>query len=292
MSESSETAVRCGLTWAARFEAQAFVLMARELTLPPRYFTLEQVAALTKQADEMEEHVRTDLEGWVQSLDAGDMPFETVIGPGPADRAILRAIDVIKPDLVVMGTHGRSGYNRFLMGSTAEKVIRQIVTPTLVIREGCRQLQKGDIGKERIDVRRILCAADDSRTTGTHVKTVLEVARSFGADVTVLHSLETPGWFRNGVDAARDESLRRLEGYVAEQAGGVKVKILVREGPAYQRILDQALEDETDLIVVGGRRPGGEYPVFGSTAVRVMRHATCPVLALPEQGWAGATIPV
>jgi universal stress protein F len=58
----------------------------------------------------------------------------------------------------------------------------------------------------------------------------------------------------------------------------------VREGPAYQKILDCALEAEADLVVVGGRRPGSDYPVFGSTAVRVMRHAACPVLALPERG--------
>jgi len=140
MSEISGTAVRCGLAWAAGFKAKAFVLMARELTLPPRYFTPEQVATLTRQADEMEDEVRADLEGWVKGLDVGGVPFETVVGPGPADRAILRAIHVIKTDLVVMGTHGRSGYNRFLMGSTAEKVIRQIATPTLVIREGCRRL--------------------------------------------------------------------------------------------------------------------------------------------------------
>jgi len=280
----SGAALRCGLAWATRFKAQAFVLMARELTLPPRYFTPEQVAALTRQADEMEDQVRLDLEGWVKSLDVEGVPFETVIGPGPADRAILRAIDVIRPDLVVMGTHGRSGYNRFLMGSTTEKVIRQIAVPTLVIREGCRRLMKGGPAAGTIEIHRILCAADDSKTTGANVAAVAEIARSFGADVTVLHSLEAPGWLSGGVNEAREEVTRRFKAHVATDAADLRVKILVREGPAYQRILDQALEDEMDLIVVGGRRPGSEYPVFGSTAVRVMRHATCPVLALPGRG--------
>jgi len=132
MSEISGTAVRCGLAWAKRFGAKAFVLAARELALPPRYFTPEQVAALTRQADEVEGEVRADLEGWVKGLDVGGVPFETVIGPGPADRAILRAIHVIK------------------------------------------------------------CAADDSKVAGTNVAAVAEMARSFGADLTVLHSLRTP----------------------------------------------------------------------------------------------------
>jgi nucleotide-binding universal stress UspA family protein len=281
MSEIAGAAVRCGLAWAARFHAKAFVLMARELTLPPRYFTSEQVAALTRQADEVEEQVRSDLASWVKSLDAGGVPFETVVGPGPADRAILRAIHVIKPDLVVMGTHGRSGYNRFLMGSTAEKVIRQISTPTLVIREGCRRLVRGAPAAGRLEIRRILCAADDSKFTGTSVAVVAELARSFGADVIALHVLETPKWLSGGVGAARERATRRLTDHVAAHAADLRVNILVREGPAYQKILDCALEEEADLIVVGGRQTEGEYPVFGSTALRVMRHAACPVLALP-----------
>ncbi len=284
MSEISATAVRCGLAWAARFKAKAFVLMARELTLPPRYFTPEQVAVLTRQADEMEDQVRSDLESWVKGLNVGGVPFDTVIGPGPADRAILRAIHVIKPDLVVMGTHGRSGYNRFLMGSTAEKVIRQISTPTLVIRQGCRRLLRGEPAAGTIELRRILCAADDSKLTGTNLAVVAELARNFEADLTVLHSLEAPGWLSGGVNEARDEVMQRLKAHVAAHAADLRVKILVNEGPAYQRILDSALEEEADLIVVGGRRPGGEYPVFGATALRVMRHAACPVLALPERG--------
>lgn len=281
MSEISGTAVRCGLAWTARFNAKAFVLMARELTLPPRYFAPEQVAALTRQADEVEDQVRSDLVSWVKSLDVGEVPFETVVGPGPADRAILRAIHVIKPDLVVMGTHGRSGYNRFLMGSTTEKVIRQISTPTLVIREACRRLLRGNPAAGTIDVRRILCAADDSTLSGTNVAVVADLARSFGADLTVLHSLEVPGWFSGGVHQAREEATRRLKAHVAAHAADLRVDLVVDEGPAYQKILEHALETEADLIVVGGRRPGGELPVFGSNAVRVMRHAACPVLALP-----------
>lgn len=281
MSEISGTAVRCGLAWTARFNAKAFVLMARELTLPPRYFTPEQVAALTRQADDVEDQVRSDLVNWVQSLDVGEVPFETVVGPGPADRAILRAIHVIKPDLVVMGTHGRSGYNRFLMGSTAEKVIRQISTPTLVIREACRRLLRGNPAAGTIDVRRILCAADDSTLSGTNVAVVADLARSFGADLTVLHSLEVPGWFSGGLRQARDEATRRFKAHVTAHAADLRVDLVVDEGPAYQKILEHALEAEADLIVVGGRKPGGGYPIFGSTAVRVMRHAACPVLALP-----------
>jgi nucleotide-binding universal stress UspA family protein len=82
---------------------------------------------------------------------------------------------------------------------------------------------------------------------------------------------------------AREEARRRLDELVGTQAADLHVDVVVTEGPAYRGILQQATREETDLIVVGGRRPEGELPVFGSTAIRVMRHAPCPVLAFPAQ---------
>jgi nucleotide-binding universal stress UspA family protein len=283
MSDLSRIAVRCALAWARRFGAKAFVLAARELTLPPRYFTAEQIATLTQQAERAGNQVRADLEEWVQGIGVPDTPFEAVVGPGPADRAILRAIEVVQPDLVIMGTHGRTGYSRFLMGSTTEKVVREIAIPLLTVREGCRRLVTGEGEATPLEIRRILCAADVPKETGANLTTVAELAQSCGAEVTVLHSLEIPGWLSSVPPNAHEEARRRLEGLGDLHAGELKFKVVVTEGPAYQRILEQAAREETDLIVVGGRRPGGDFPVFGSTAIRVMRHAPCPVLALPLQ---------
>jgi hypothetical protein len=65
MSELSGIAVRCGLNWARQFQAKVFVFSARELDLPPRYFTPDQMAALTRQAEAAEDQLRADLEAWV-----------------------------------------------------------------------------------------------------------------------------------------------------------------------------------------------------------------------------------
>jgi nucleotide-binding universal stress UspA family protein len=170
------------------------------------------------------------------------------------------------------------------MGSTTEKVIRQIPVPLLTVREGCRRLALGEGEATTLDIRRILCAADLPRGTGTNLATVAQLARVFGAEVTLLHSLEVPSWLRLAPPGAEVAAGRGLEELVADHAPDVKVKITVTEGPPYQRILEQAGTEETDLIVVGGRQAGGDLPVFGSTAIRVMRHAPCPVLALPGGG--------
>jgi nucleotide-binding universal stress UspA family protein len=284
MSELSRIAVRCAWAWARRFGAKIFALSARELILPPPYFTADQIATLARQAEVAEDQARTDLWRWVAEIGVKDVEVAAVVGPGPADRAILRAIEVIQPDLVIMGTHGRTGYSRFLMGSTTEKVVREIPISLLTVREGCRRLATGEGGATPLEIRRILCAADVPKETGANLATVAELARHFGAEVTVLHSLEIPGWLSSVPPDARKEASRRLEGLGDLHAGDLKVRVVVTEGPAYQRILEQAAREEADLIVVGGRRPGGDLPVFGSTAIRVMRQAPCPVLALPGRG--------
>jgi nucleotide-binding universal stress UspA family protein len=281
MSDVSRIAVRCGLHWARQFQAKVHVLLARELSLPPRYFTPDQIAALTRQAESVEDQVRADLESWVGEIGVGDLAVEAVVSPGPADRTILRAIEVLRPDLVVMGTHGRSGYNRLLMGSTTEKVVRAAALPLLVVREGCRRLVSGEGSSARLEIRRILCAADVPREAGANLAAVAELARTFRAELTVLHSLEIPGWLTAVPPSVREEVERRLAEQVRLHAPDLRVNPVVREGPAYRRILEQAERDSPDLIVVGARHPQGGLPVYGSTSIRVMRHAPCPVLALP-----------
>jgi nucleotide-binding universal stress UspA family protein len=280
-SEVSRLALRVGLTWAERFGAKLYVLSARELTLPPRYFTPDQNEALTRQMVAAEDQVRADLERWVAEVNEGGVPVEVVVGPGPADRAILRGIEIVRPDLVVMGTHGRSGYSRFLMGSTTEKVVREIPVPLLTVRENAPRWMTSPTDRADSGVRRILCAADAPKQTGDSLATVAELARAMGAELTVLHSLELPAWMPSAPSSVREDAERRLRELIAVHASELKTKVVVTDGPAYQRILEQASLEGADLIVVGGRQAGGPAPVFGSTAIRTMRQAPCPVLALP-----------
>ena len=281
MSDVSRRAVLTGLAWAKVFGAKVYVLSARELSIPPRYFTPDQVAALTRQGEQAEDQVRAELEQWVAEMNSEGVAVEAVVGPGPADRAILRAVEVVRPDLVVMGTHGRSGYNRFLMGSTTEKVVRKIPVPLLVVRcvEPHNLLPVG--GKDDMGVRRILCAADAPKEVGSNLPIVFALARTFKAELTVLHNLEAPSWMASIPTEVRTEVERRLKDQIEAQGAGLSLKVVISEGNASQQILDQAARDGVDLIVVGGRQPTETTPAFRATAIRVMRQATCPVLALP-----------
>jgi len=241
-SPFSRVAVRCGLIWARQFGAKAFVLFAREGMPPPRYFTPSQMPALVSQAERAEDELRADLQNWVTEIGVTGVPVEVVVGPGPADRAIRRAVEALQPDMVVMGTHGRTGYNWFRMGSTTESVVREIVVPVLVVREGCRRLPIGEGEITRLQLRRILCVTDAPDMSDPNVAFATGLVTSIGAAVTILH---------------------------------------VTAWSASQWILDQAALDGSDLLVLGGCRSREVPPAFGPTCIRVIRHAPCPVLILP-----------
>jgi len=283
LSEISAAAVRTALAWARRFDAELLVLSAVEHDLPPRYFTPEQIAGLMRQVRTGEAQARAELEAWVGGLGGPPVPFEAVTGPGPADQAILRGIEVIRPDLLVMGTHGRHGYSRFLMGSTAEKVVRQASIPILVIRGEAPPLPDGKIP-------RILCAADSPLAPGPSLPMVAALAHRLGAALVAVHSLEVPGWLAAGgvPPERRQEAEEGLRSLLARYAPELQTKPVVAVGPAYRRILEAATTEQAALIVLGGRQPGSPFPVFGSTAIRVMRHAPCPVLAVPAPSDGGA----
>lgn len=197
---------------------------------------------LVSQAETAEDELRAELRNWVTEIGVTGVPVEVVVGPGPADRAIRRAIEVLQPDIVVMGTHGRTGYNRFRMGSTTESVVREIAVPVLVVREGCRRLPIGEGEITRLEVRRILCVTDAPEASDPNLVVVVGLARAIGAAVTILH---------------------------------------VTAWSASQWILDQAALDQSDLLVAGSRRSREMPPAFGPTCIRVIRHAPCPVLILP-----------
>lgn len=242
LSPCSRAAVRCGLIWARQFGAKTFVLFAREGMRPPRYFTPSQMPALVSQAEAAEDELRADLRNWVTAIGVTGVPVEVVVGPGPADRAIRRAVEVLRPDMVVIGTHGRTGYNRFRMGSTTESVVRETVVPVLVVREGCRLLPIAEGEITCLEVRRILCVTDAPDASDPNLAVVVGLARAIGAAVRILH---------------------------------------VTAWSASQWILDQAALDQSDLLVLGSCQSREMSPAFGPSCVRVIRHAPCPVLILP-----------
>jgi nucleotide-binding universal stress UspA family protein len=198
-------------------------------------------------------------------------------------RQIREAARTLPADLVVMGTHGRGGFERLVLGSVTEQVLRHVDCPILTVchEEGRSWAAPGLIS-------RILCATDLSETSEDTVSFALSLAAENQAHVTLLHAIEgLPEEGQNDYVVTFRKHLTetlasRLHESVPEEARAwCEVEERIEVGKAYQRILQRAAEDRADLIVVGEpARSAVKALLFGSTAQHVVREATCPVLSV------------
>jgi nucleotide-binding universal stress UspA family protein len=127
---ASARALRVAGTLASRFQSEVDALHAEVLEAPP-YFTVDQVSAL----EEQRAGARLTAELYLQTFARREgVPLRhALIADGPPHAAVLKHAD--QADLVVMGTHGRTGASRWWLGSVAEKVVRETPVPVMVVRE-------------------------------------------------------------------------------------------------------------------------------------------------------------
>jgi nucleotide-binding universal stress UspA family protein len=191
----------------------------------------------------------------------------------------------LNADLIVMGTHGRSGFQRWVFGSVAEKVLRQAQPPVLTV--GMRA--DGGSGS----FTRIVCGVDFSECSYAALDYALAIAGGAGAHVAVVSVLEwMPGGhdprfgppndiagYRLAAEAAASERLRKLIADLPPTS--VAISQVVTSGKAHHALQRAARDQHADLIVIGihGRNPIDRL-FFGSTAEPVVRHAECPVLTV------------
>lgn len=200
---------------------------------------------------------------------------------------ILAQLAATHADLLVLGTHGRSGFQRLFLGSVTEKLIRKASCPTLVVPP-----RAPDVSADApVQFRRILCPLDFSESSLDALAFAINMAEEADARLTLLHVVdiptvvsEDPAVFEVDLGRIRQTAAanarQRLHGLVPDDARTFcTVETAIVEGRAYAEILRQAGERQSDLIVMGVRGRGAvDRLLFGSTTHHVIRAATCPVL--------------
>jgi nucleotide-binding universal stress UspA family protein len=209
---------------------------------------------------------------------------ELLLQEAPDVRAeILAEAGAFHVDLIVMGSHGRSGLPRLLLGSVADAVLRQAPCPVLVV---------SPHASEPTDVpfKRIICPVDFSPASRCAVNYALTLAQEGDAEITLAHSIdlapelrEYAMWARIDVDAIRAVALQRLRDLVPESARDCcTVRTELAEGRPHRDVLRLASERHADVIVMGAHGRGAvDRLVFGSNTYAVIRDAVCPVLTVP-----------
>jgi len=196
---------------------------------------------------------------------------------GDAAGEIIRHAAELAADLIVMGTHGRGGFDRFTLGSVAEKVLRKAPCPVLTLPPGATR-------RAVVEYRSILCPVDFSPSSERSVEFALSLARNGQATVTVLHVIETVDEDVDGRPHATEaEALHSLVATRVQPSD--RVTELLAIGKPHREILQVANDCRADLIVIGVRGRGPvDLTLFGSTTNQVVRRAACPVLTVRSGG--------
>jgi nucleotide-binding universal stress UspA family protein len=209
-------------------------------------------------------------------------------------------------DLIAMSTHGRNGIERVLLGSVAERVLREAPVPVFLRRAAGpaptwtraeAQEARGPVRPQRVApamqaVRHILCPVDFSRTSDAAMAQAGMLAQRFNADLTVLHVVYDPLDVtclhipHPPQEQLRDELIREAERMLQAQVHRTlrfvpRAKTAVVLGSPFREIIRYAQEHQVDLIVMGTQGVSGlNHLIMGSTAERVVRMAPCPVLSI------------
>ncbi|MEM1054821.1 MAG: universal stress protein [Bacteroidota bacterium] len=173
-------------------------------------------------------------------------------------------------DLIVMGTHGRTGIRRAVIGSIAEAVVRRARCPVLTVRPSAR-------GDESA-LRRILVALEDAHPRPWQVAWGARLAHAYGSHLDLVHIVALSPLHPGPSPAQRrgHRDLRVLEESL--EAEGLRATSRVVEGEPAHAILDTAARLQPDLLVVGSQgKTGMRRALLGSVSERVIREAPCPV---------------
>jgi nucleotide-binding universal stress UspA family protein len=273
---ASDAAVNYAAGLAANYDATLHLLHVMAPVIPGSFEFPMATVDITKS---VEESCRRELKVLEEALRDTGVRVQIDLRSGDVYDEIKRVIEIEKPDLLVMGTHGRRGAERWFMGSTTEKMLRHTPVPLVTISA------TGDKAASPPRFRRILVTTDFSDGTPDALAYAFSVAQENESNVTLLHvlhdvSMDLSGKYResliSGVQKQLDEMVPR------EARNWCEINTRVETGVPYRIILRTLEEEKVDLLVMNIHGKGMlDRALLGSTAERVVRAASCPVMMIP-----------
>ena len=271
-SPISITALRHALGIARRYHSTVTLLHVIDgsffgITAP------DAIAADTECAlrDGRELIAHLEREGIAQGL---KLDFTATVGP--VGERVLDAIDEKQADLLVLGTHGRSGLGKMVLGAVAEKAFREAPCPVLTV--GPKASRSTSSGAE---ARRFLVPTDLSGASINALRYGVSLATATGGDLTLLHVLNPH--IGGNIDSSKlvAEAKGQLDPFLNEHPGAAgRIRCRVEFGAPAQLIVEIAEQSHSDLIVMGLRAWSPEGQPLWRTAYDVVIQAPCPVVSM------------
>jgi nucleotide-binding universal stress UspA family protein len=286
-SEFSVSAYRHALSLAEHYQAKLVALHIVELWRHPAADFAASAGLYEEYRQALRESGKKQLQEFVENHTHDELQPELVVQIGVAADSILSFAQLQKADVIVMGTHGRRGFDRLMLGSVTDRVMRTAPCPVLA----ASKPPHGSVAaaKERGQVHhlsRILFCADFSENSEEALKYAISATAEYDAELTLLHVLEEGLPSLAKTEEAMAAAAERLDKLIPpEGRKALTMKTAVRMGKTYEQIIQLAREAQIDLVIMGVRGRGAlDLAVFGSTTYRVMQLGFCPVLAVRSQG--------
>jgi len=181
--------------------------------------------------------------------------------------------------LIILSTHGRTGFARWLMGSVSERLLRVAPCSVLVVR--------GAGSGSAASVRRVLVAVDLSEHSRRALEVAARVAERLGASLEALHVWAVPFYADEGtgkaglLDRLRETARAELDAFIdgAELPAGTTIERSVVSGSPTAAVCEHVASSHPDLLVLGTHGYGGvKRMVLGSVAEALARYAGCATL--------------
>jgi nucleotide-binding universal stress UspA family protein len=191
-------------------------------------------------------------------------------------------------DLIVMGTHGLSGYRKLFVGSTTERVLRQTEIAVLAVPLGSEDVLV-PVDRLAAGLSSILAPVDFSEESGQSARIAAGLAAAVKGQVVLVHAVPRAyavgRWKEKAAEAeerAAAEAEERLAALASTLSATAPVRAVVRVGSPADVIADLAAAERPGLIVMGLRGAGRlTGPAAGTVSYRVLCSAPVPVLAIP-----------
>lgn len=221
-------------------------------------------------------------------VEALDLPFavDVMCDTGQPADAIIQFAEEHDVDLIVMSSHGRSGLNRWVYGSVAERVLRQGPCATAIINAGAVN--------ELPEHRKIMVPLDGSELAERALEPGMQLADALGGELHLLriatssHQMLETSSMKEVFDEIEDKEVQEADGYlksklIGKREDNVFSDVVLAKGTVAEAILEYASEQGIDMIIMTSHgRTGLQRWVYGSVAEKVLRSACCATMIIRD----------
>jgi nucleotide-binding universal stress UspA family protein len=265
LSDPAAHALRYASSLAERLGARLLVIHADPF-LPPTDFTANTAGVFELSRDAMMAAARKELQQHAERNVRASIPFDLRVIVGEPLDAIVAQVTESGADLIVMGTHGRTGMSRLIVGSVTEAVMRVVPVPVIAV---------NPLAIETAEMEKVVCPIDFTPACREALRHAAALASRGGAPLVLLHAVDD-----DRTEAGIEERKRLHDWLPAELADRCELKLISSTHEA-DRIVETAAKVRAQLIAFGvtaGRSPA--EPLLGTIAERVVQRSRCPVLTV------------